>query len=103
VTHQHFCDSGQSSILDYDLDVLCPFAMKIRNNLTILAFNEIAYNFSKAGIENLTRTQSHVWFLSHFKPVVFVCCINSYICYTGKYTDLNECLKCKILCLDKSS
>jgi len=102
VTHQHFCDSGQSSILDYDLDVLRPFAMKIRNNLTASAFNEMAYNFSKAGMENLARTRSHVWFLSRFEPVVFVCCINLCICYTGKYANLNECPKCKTSCLDKS-
>jgi len=56
VTHQCFCDSGQSSISDYDLDVLHPFSMKIRNNLTTLAFNEMAYNFFKAGMENLART-----------------------------------------------
>ena len=102
MTHQHFCNSGQSSILDYDLDVLCLFAMKIRNNLTALAFNEVAYNFSKAGMENLARMRSHVRFLSCFEPIVFVCCINLCICYTGKYTDLNKCPKCKTLHLDKS-
>ena len=76
--------------------------MKIRNNLTALAFNEMAYNFSKAGMENLARMRSHVRFLSRFEPVVFVCCINLCICYTGKYADLNECPKCKTSRLDES-
>ena len=53
-------------------------------------------------MENLTKTQSHVWSLSRFKPMEFACCINSCICYTGPYTDLDGCLKCKTSCLNES-
>jgi len=98
-----FLCSGQSSILDHDLDILHPFVMIIRNNLTALAFNEMCYTFSKTGMENLARMQSHVWSLSRFGPVVFACCVNLCICYTGKYADLDKCLKCKTLCLNESS
>src|SRR5260370_36789362 len=51
-----FLCSGESSILDYDLDILCPFAMKIRNNLTASTFHEMSYNFPKAGMESLAKT-----------------------------------------------
>jgi len=98
-----FLCSGQSSISDHDLDILRPFAMMIRNNLTASAFNEMCYTFSKTGMENLARMWSHVWSLSRFGPIVFACCINSCICYTGKYTDLDKCPKCKMSCLNKSS
>jgi len=97
-----FLCSGQSSILDHDLDILHPFAMMIRNNLTASAFNEMCYTFSKTGMENLARTRSHVQSLFHFGPIVFACCVNSYICYTGKYADLDKCPKCKTSCLNKS-
>jgi len=97
-----FLCSGQSSISDHDLDILCPFAMMIRNNLTALAFNEMCYTFSKTGMENLARMRSHVQSLSRFGPVVFACCVNSCICYTGKYADLDKCPKCKMSRLNKS-
>ena len=97
-----FLCSGESSILSHDLDILCLFAMKIRNNLTALAFNEMLYNFSKAGMENLAKTRSHVRSLSHFEPIEFACCINSCICYTGPYAELEECPKCRTSHLDGS-
>ena len=69
--------------------------MKIRHNLAASTFDEMSYNFSKAGMENLTKTRSHVRALSCFKPVEFTCCINSCICYTRPYADLDECPNCK--------
>jgi hypothetical protein len=51
-----FLCSGGSSISDHELDILCPFAMKIRNNLTAMAFDELVHQFSKAGMETLTKT-----------------------------------------------
>jgi len=94
--------SGESSISDHDLDILRPFGMKIRNNLTTLAFHEMSYNFCKAGMVNLAKTRSHVRALSHFEPMKFACCINSCICYTGPYADLDECTKCKTSHLNES-
>ena len=44
------------SILDYDLDILHLFRIKIKNNLTTLTFYEMSYNFSKVGMENLAKT-----------------------------------------------
>jgi Transposase family tnp2 len=32
--------------------------------------------------------------LSRFEPVKFVCCINSCVCYTGPYADLDKCPRC---------
>jgi hypothetical protein len=88
--------------LDHDLDILRPFAMKIRNNLTASTFNEMLYTFSKAGMENLAKTRSHVRALSRFEPVVFACCINSCICYAGQYAELDECPKCGTSRLNES-
>lgn len=76
--------------------------MKIRNNLTASTFHEMSYNFSKAGMENLAKTRSHVRALSRFEPVKFACCINSCICYTGSYADLEECPKCGTSRLNES-
>jgi hypothetical protein len=93
---------GKISISDYDLDILRPFGMKIRNNLTAPSFDEMSYNFSKAGMKNLAKTRSHVWALSRFEAVKFACCINSCICYTGPYASLDECPKCGTSRLDLS-
>ena len=59
---------------------------------------------SKAGVLNLTldKTRSHVRALSRFEPVKFASCINSCICYTGPYADLDECPNCGTLRLDVS-
>ena len=97
-----FLCSGGSSISDHDLDILRPFAMKIRNNLTATAFDEMAYQFSKTGMKNLGKTRSHVRALSRFEPVNFACCIKLCICYTGPYADLDECPNCKTSRLDES-
>jgi hypothetical protein len=62
----------------------------------------MSYNFSKAGMENLAKTRSHVRALSRFEPVKFACCINSCICYTGPYADLDKCPKCGTSRLNES-
>jgi len=97
-----FLCSGEFSILDHDLDILRPFGMKIRNNLTASTFHEMSHNFSKAGMENLAKTRSRVRALSRFEPVKFACCINSCICYTGLYADLDKCPKCGTSRLNES-
>ena len=53
-------------------------------------------------MENLAKMQLHVQALSHFEPMKFTCCINSCICYTGPYANLEECLKCRTSCLNES-
>ena len=90
------------SLSDHDLNILHSFAMKIKNNLTASAFDEMSHIFSEAGMENLTKTQSRVRSLSRFKPVEFACCINSCICYTGPYANLDGCPKCKTSHLNES-
>src|SRR4029077_11377413 len=51
---------GESSILDHDLNIIRPFAMKLRNNLTDSTFNEMVFTFPNAGMESLAKTKSHV-------------------------------------------
>src|SRR5260221_6833760 len=71
-----FLCSGESSISDYDLDILRPFAMKIRNNLTASTFHEMSDNFSKAGMDSIAKTRSQVRTMSRFSAVKFACVIN---------------------------
>ena len=97
-----FSCSGESSITKHDLDILRPFAWKIRNNLTASTFDEMRYIFPGTSVQNLANTRSHVRSLSRFRPVEFACCINSCICYTGPYADLDECPKCTTSRLDES-
>ena len=102
MTQLLFLCPDKSSISDYDLDILHPFGMKIRNNLTVSTFHEMSYNFSKAGMENLAKTRSHVRALSRFEPMIFACCINSCICYASPYADLDKCPKCETSRLNES-
>ena len=39
---------------------------------------------------------------ARFEPVEFACCINSCICYTGLYADLDKCPNCKTSRLNES-
>jgi len=102
MSHQCFCALARSSILDHDLDILCPFVIMLRNNLTALSFDEMLYIFSNAGMETLAKTRSHAQYLSHFEPIKLECCVNSYVCFTGPHAGLNECPRCKMLRLNKS-
>jgi len=57
-----FLCSGKFSILDHDLDILRLFGMKIRDNLTAPNLSmKCRMTFSKAGMKNFTKTQSHVF------------------------------------------
>ena len=51
---------GELCISNYDLDILHPFRIMIRNNLTALTFYEMLYSFCKAGTVNLANMRSHV-------------------------------------------
>jgi len=97
-----FLCSGESSILDHNLNIIHLFAMKLRNNLSDLTFNEMVFTFPNTGMQSHAKTRSHVRALSRFESVEFACCINSCICYTGSYADLNECPKCKTPHLNKA-
>src|SRR5258707_7795385 len=87
---------------DYDLDFRLPSGKKKKNNKTASTFHEMSYNFSKVGMESLAKTRSHVRALSRFGPMKFACCINSPICYTGPYSDLDKCAKCGTSRLNQS-
>jgi len=56
MSHRHFCALARSSISDHNLDILRPFAIMLRNNLTTLSFDEMSYTFSNAGMETLAKT-----------------------------------------------
>ena len=73
-----FLCPGEFSISDHDLNILLPFGMKI------------------------AKTRSHVRALARFEPVEFACCINSCICYTALYADLDKCPNCKTSRLNES-
>src|SRR5258708_21526032 len=51
---------------------------------------------------SVAETRSHVRALSRFGPMKFACCINSCICYTGPYADLDKCAKCGTSRLNES-
>jgi len=102
VSYQRFCALARSSILDHDLDILRPFVMMLRNNLTALSFDKMLYTFSNAGMETLAKMRSHAWYLSRFEPIKLECCINSCVCFTGLHTGLNECPRCKTSHLNES-
>ena len=102
MSHQRFCALARSSISDHDLDILRPFAMMLRNNLTALSFDKMSYTFSNAGMETLAKTRSHAQYLSRFEPVKLECCVNSCVCFTGLHASLNECLRCKMSRLNES-
>ena len=76
--------------------LLRSYAFKIEERITDKAFNKLRYVLPTAAIESLKRTETRVRFLSGFLPVRYDRCINSCICYTGPYEDLDKCPICSV-------
>jgi hypothetical protein len=80
-----------------DKALLRAYQYKLDENLTEKAFNKLRYAFPSASVETLKRTEARVQFLSGFKPVQYERCINSCVCYTGPYEDLEICPVCSTM------
>ncbi|KIL55189.1 hypothetical protein M378DRAFT_53490, partial [Amanita muscaria Koide BX008] len=77
-----------------DKALLRAYQYKLDENLTEKAFNKLRYVFPSASVETLKRTEARVQYLSGFKPIQYERCINSCVCYTGPYEDMETCPVC---------
>lgn len=83
-----------------DLGLLRAYAFKIEERLTQKAFNKLPLVFPSANVESFKKTEHRVQRLSGFQPVLYDCCINSCVCFTGPYEKLNDCPVCSTGRLD---
>ena len=62
--------------------------------LTQTAFNLLPRVFPDQSICSWKVSCSRIQFLSGFQPIRYDCCLNSCICYTAQYKNLDHCPLC---------
>ncbi|KAJ7091092.1 hypothetical protein C8R44DRAFT_584411, partial [Mycena epipterygia] len=78
-----------------DLNDIRAFNFKVDTQITDSAFDKLSLAFPQlADISSLYSLQKRIAFLSGVKPVKYDCCINSCMCYTGRYSTLQHCTFC---------
>lgn len=83
-----------------DMNLLRAYNFKIEERLTEKAFNKLPYAFPSANVKSFKRTEHRVQRLSGFQPVLYDCCINSCVCFTGPYEKFTQCPVCSTGRLD---
>ena len=61
--------------------------------MSLDTFSKLRYAYPRHSIPTLKQLRARVVDLCGFQPVFFDCCIDSCICYAGKYSDLQCCPK----------
>lgn len=61
---------------------------------TARAYEDIPRGFPRSGARSWKLTYAHVAALSGIKPVLYDCCIDSCVCFTGPHSDLEACPYC---------
>ena len=78
-----------------DLATIKLFAFKLNMpGLTERAFSALLLIFPDQHIQSWKIMCSHVQFLSGFQPVCYDWCLNSCMCYTAQYKNVNNCPEC---------
>jgi hypothetical protein len=76
------------------MELIRAFAFKVKHNLSEEVFDELPVAFPSVDLPSLHQVKSRVAFLSGFNATAYDCCLNSCVCYTGPYKDLQKCPKC---------
>ena len=78
-----------------DLDTVRAFALKVKDHLSDKTYERFPYAFPRHSLPSARQSRRRMEQLAGFKTVLYDCCINSCLCYTGPYNDLDQCLYCQ--------
>ncbi|TFY81334.1 hypothetical protein EWM64_g2680 [Hericium alpestre] len=83
-----------SDISNNDRQLLRLYAFKLRHHITDSAYKDLGSVFPHQDIPSLTSARTRIALLAGFKPVLYDCCPNSCVCYTGPHSNLDSCPYC---------
>jgi hypothetical protein len=69
---------------------------KVSTGLAANQFNKLRHLFPNNDIPPLEESRKRLAFLSGISPVKYHCCENSCCCFTGQYSDLQQCPFCQL-------
>ena len=88
------CTASQQ-LAEEDLNTIWAFTLKVHNHLSDKTYKRFPYASPSVSLPSLCKSCSHLENLAGFKAVLYDCCPNSRMCYTGPHNTLDHCLHCK--------
>lgn len=88
------CSAASQSQHANDLTVTKLFAFKLQTGITNRAFDLLPHILSDRDFSSWKVTWSRIQYLSGIQPICYDCCLNSCICYTAQYENLDNCPSC---------
>ncbi|PPQ78920.1 hypothetical protein CVT24_012419, partial [Panaeolus cyanescens] len=70
------------------------YAFKVEGHLSDRLFRQLPQVYPETQHESLKLHKKHIESLSGFSPIRYHCCVNSCICFTGQYEELDKCPAC---------
>ena len=71
------------------------YAFKVQDHLSDSSFEKFPYVFPTVELPSVRQTRRRMEHLAGFKTVLYDCCPNSCMCYSGPHETLDHCLYCK--------
>ncbi|KAJ2932968.1 hypothetical protein H1R20_g4108, partial [Candolleomyces eurysporus] len=82
-------------LTDEDIALLRAFSLKVEDNLSDATFDKFRYAFPESDLGTYKAAKAKIQYLAGFKPVIYDCCPNSCMAYTGPdYSNLESCPFC---------
>ncbi|PPR05927.1 hypothetical protein CVT24_006665, partial [Panaeolus cyanescens] len=76
---------------EVDAAVTRRYIFKVEGHLSERLFNQLPQVYPDTPHESLKRTKKHIESLSGFNSVRYDCCVDSCVCFTGTFKDLDKC------------
>ncbi|VDC05579.1 unnamed protein product [Peniophora sp. CBMAI 1063] len=89
------CQFEESDLDDAARDILRHYAFKVKHHLTDRAWKDLPTTFRKEDIASIKTARAKIAELSHFRPVLYDCCVDSCAAFTGPHAALEHCPVCK--------
>ena len=90
----YVCTASQQ-LAEEDLNTIRAFALKVHDHLSDETYERFPYVFPSVSLPSVRKSRRRLEHLAGFKAVLYDCCPNSCMCYTGPHNILDHCLYCK--------
>ena len=88
--------SGNDILTNIDRDNIRAFQLKMLGNLPCTVFNRMRHTFSHKMELNSEWVVTHrIAILTGIEPVIYHCCFNSCLAFTGRFIHHETCIVCK--------
>lgn len=80
---------------DEDLITIWAFVFKVQDHRSDKTFERFQLVFPSVSLPSAHQSCHRIKFLAGFKTVLYDCCPNSWMCYSGPHQVLDRCLYCR--------